>query len=169
MPNRPTIRYATVKTRFGHALAAFSPKGLCSLELGDGVKPLLRELAARFPDARLVESGQDLGPQLEAIKNFLESPGRGLDLPLDPHGSDFQKAVWRELMAIPAGETRTYSDVARGVGKPQAVRAVASACGKNRLAVVIPCHRVVRKDGGLGGFFWGVERKQALLENERED
>ncbi|MEF2231198.1 MAG: methylated-DNA--[protein]-cysteine S-methyltransferase [Pseudodesulfovibrio sp.] len=166
MPERPTIRHATVRTRFGHALAAFTPRGLCSLELGDGEKPLLRSLAARFPTAELVESGRDLGPQLAAITEFLEAPGKGLDIPLDPHGSDFQKAVWRQLMAIPAGQTRTYSDVARAMGRPEAVRAVASACGRNRLAVAVPCHRVVRKDGGLGGFFWGIERKKALLENE---
>ena len=161
-----TIRYAMIKTRFGHALAAFTPKGLCSLELGDGEAALLRSLAARFPGAELVESAAELKPQATAIAAFLEAPSTGLALPLDPHGSDFQKAVWRELMAIPAGETRTYSDVARAMGRPQAVRAVASACGRNRLAVVVPCHRVVRKDGGLGGFFWGIERKKALLENE---
>ena len=162
----PIIRYATIKTRFGHALAAFTPKGLCSLELGDDAPALLRSLAARFPDAELVESAAGLKAQTSAIAAFLETPAKGLDLPLDPHGSDFQKSVWRELMAIPAGETRTYSDVALAMGQPQAVRAVASACGKNRLAVVVPCHRVVRKDGGLGGFFWGIERKKALLKNE---
>ena len=162
----PTIRYAAIKTRFGHALAAFTPKGLCSLELGDDAPALLRSLAVRFPDAELVESASGLKAETAAIAAFLEAPAKGLDLPLDPHGSDFQKSVWRELMAIPVGETRTYSDVARAMGRPQAVRAVASACGRNRLAVVVPCHRVVRKDGGLGGFFWGIERKKALLENE---
>lgn len=104
---------------------------------------------------------------MAAITRFIADPQTRPALSLDPHGTDFQKQVWEQLMTIPCGQTRTYSDIARALERPEAVRAVASACARNRIALFIPCHRVLRKDGGLGGFHWGVERKKALLENER--
>lgn len=164
--NRPTLRHAAVTTRFGVMLAAFSDRGLVSLEMGDDAAALLRALGQRFPGAELSDDGPGLREQTAAIAAFINDPARPLGIALDPQGTPFQREVWRVLMDIPAGETRTYSQVAEAVGRPSAVRAVASAVGANRLAVIVPCHRVVRKDGGLGGFHWGVERKAALLAGE---
>jgi len=163
---RATLRHAAVTTRFGVLLAAFSDQGLVSLEMGDDAAVLLRALGERFPGANLEEDEPGLREPLAAIAAFIEDPAGRLDIPLDPRGTEFQLKVWRALMDIPAGQTRTYTQVAEAVGRPSAVRAVASAVGANRLAVIVPCHRVVRKDGGLGGFHWGVGRKAALLEAE---
>jgi AraC family transcriptional regulator of adaptative response/methylated-DNA-[protein]-cysteine methyltransferase len=162
-----TLRYAFADTPYGTALAAFTDNGLCSLELGDSRPGLLDALAARHPGATLAEDGKGLQSSMAEIVRFIDHPETAPALALDPHGTDFQKQVWEQLMAIPCGQTRTYSDVARALNRPEAVRAVASACAKNRIALFIPCHRVLRKDGGLGGFHWGVERKKALLDNER--
>ncbi|MDD3312287.1 methylated-DNA--[protein]-cysteine S-methyltransferase [Pseudodesulfovibrio sp.] len=164
--HRPTLRHAAVTTRFGLLLAAFSDRGLVSLEPGDDAAALLRSLAERFPGATLSDDAPGLREPLAAIAAFIDDPARPLGIALDPQGTPFQREVWRALTAIPAGQTRTYSQVAEAVGRPSAVRAVASAVGANRLAVIVPCHRVVRKDGGLGGFRWGVGRKAALLQAE---
>ena len=163
-----TLRYAFAETSLGHALAAFTDTGLCSLEFGDTRPELLDVLTKRYPKATLAEDAKALQPAMADITRFLRHPETTPTLALDPHGTDFQKQVWKQLMTIPCGQTRTYSDVAQALNRPQAVRAVASACAKNRIGLFIPCHRVLRKDGGLGGFHWGLERKEALLANERQ-
>ena len=162
------LRYAFADTPLGHALAAFTQTGLCSLEFGDSRSELRDSLTVRHPDATLTEDAKALQSAMADITRSIQRPDTASALPLDPHGTDFQKQVWKELTTIPCGQTRTYSDVAQALNRPQAVRAVASACAKNRIALFIPCHRVLRKDGGLGGFHWGVERKRALLANERD-
>jgi len=166
MSAHPKFRHAVLNTRSGPLLAAFSDRGLVSLEPGDDATALLKALAGRFPGVELVEDDAGLREPLSVIAAFLDDPARKPEVPLDMQGTSFQREVWRALMDIPAGETRTYSQVAEAIGRPAAVRAVASAVGANRLAVIVPCHRVVRKDGGLGGFHWGVERKAALLASE---
>lgn len=162
-----TLRHASARTLFGPVLAAFTENGLRSLEFGDSSAELLKSLSQRFPNATLVDDAAELAPTMAAIATFIEHPQAVPDLALDPHGTDFQKQVWKQLMTIPCGQTRTYSDVAQALNRPQAVRAVASACANNRIALFIPCHRVLRKDGTLGGFHWGLERKEAMLANER--
>ena len=162
-----TLLYDFADTSIGVALAAFSKTGLRSLEFGDSRPELLDALTARHPGATLRHDTQALQSAMADITRFIQNPATQPDLDLDPHGTDFQKLVWKQLTAIPCGQTRTYSDVAQALNRPQAVRAVASACAQNRIALFIPCHRVLRKDGGLGGFHWGVERKRALLANER--
>ncbi|WP_419786448.1 methylated-DNA--[protein]-cysteine S-methyltransferase [Pseudodesulfovibrio sp.] len=161
-----TILYTTAETRYGTLLAAFSANGLCSLEFGEDVPSLTRSVGDRFPDATVLADQDALKEPLAAILAFLDDPAQPLNLPLDPQGTPFQHKVWDELANIPTGETRTYAQVAQAIGRPSSVRAVASAVGRNRLAVVIPCHRVIRSDGTLGGFHWGLTRKAALLANE---
>jgi len=148
-------------------LVAQSGRGVCAILLGDEPEALRRELQERFPAAGL--SGGDAAVERLAtrVAAFVEAPQAGLDLPLDIRGTDFQKRVWAVLRQIPPGRRLSYSEVAERLGAPQAVRAVARACAANALALAIPCHRVVRRDGGLSGYRWGVERKRALLERER--
>ena len=162
------IRYACGESYLGLILAAFTDRGVCSIEFGDSEEQLVDSLSARFPEADLRHGGVHLRDQLAEIVSFIRSPATGLALPLDIQGTAFQQRVWKELQKIPAGETRTYSEVAQALGVPGSVRAVASACARNRLAVVVPCHRVLRKGGLLAGYHWGLERKAALLENEKD-
>ncbi|MBK8210843.1 MAG: methylated-DNA--[protein]-cysteine S-methyltransferase [Rhodospirillales bacterium] len=151
----------------GSILVARSARGICAILLGDDPDALLRELQNRFPKANLI-GGDSAFEQLVAyVVGFVEAPHLGLDLPLDVRGTAFQQRVWQALLAIPAGSTASYTEIARKIGAPRAVRAVAAACAANPLAVAIPCHRVVRSDGALAGYRWGVERKRALLERER--
>ena len=146
-------------------LIAATEKGLCSVKLGDDAAKLLRLLQEEFSSADFLPSGlHDLKRQ---ISSFIKGEGNLARIPLDIRGTVFQQRVWRELRRIPHGETRSYRDIARAIGAPAAVRAVGSACGANPVALVVPCHRVLRADGGLGGYAWGVERKQRLLEIER--
>ena len=160
------LRFAISRCSLGALLVARSAKGLCSILLGDDPKHLTRELRERFPAARLVAGDEHFEKQLAEVVRFVDAPRLGLKLPLDVRGTAFQQRVWQALRKIPAGETASYAQIARQIGAPRAVRAVAQACASNPLAVAIPCHRVVRSDGALAGYRWGVARKRALLERE---
>jgi AraC family transcriptional regulator of adaptative response/methylated-DNA-[protein]-cysteine methyltransferase len=160
------IRFGTGKSSLGLVLVAQSDSGICAILLGDDADALERDLQDRFPQAELTDGGAGIRPVIAEIVDMIEAPERGLDLPLDLHGTDFQRRVWQVLRKIPVGETASYAEVARRIGSPDSIRSVASACAANALAVAIPCHRVVRSDGGLSGYRWGVERKRALLERE---
>ncbi len=160
------IRFAVGQCSLGAILAARSEKGVCAILLGDDPEALVRDLQDRFPKARLIGADADFEALTAQVVGLVEAPGQGLDLPLDVRGTAFQQRVWRALQAIPAGATATYGQIAERIGAPKAVRAVAGACAANPLAVAIPCHRVVRNDGSLSGYRWGVERKRALLDRE---
>jgi AraC family transcriptional regulator of adaptative response/methylated-DNA-[protein]-cysteine methyltransferase len=134
--------------------------------LDDDADALVRDLQDRSPKAQLIGGGADFERLVAKVVGFVEAPARGLDLPLDIRGTAFQRNVWNALREIPAGETVSYSAVAERIGSPKSVRAVAGACAANTIAVAVPCHRVVRSDGGLSGYRWGAERKQMLLERE---
>ncbi|OGA74778.1 MAG: hypothetical protein A3G81_16600 [Betaproteobacteria bacterium RIFCSPLOWO2_12_FULL_65_14] len=159
------ISFCCFRTPLGTALVATTGKGLCSVKLGNDVATLQRLLADEFSEAEIVEKQN---PELKkAVLRFLSGDGSLGRLPLDIRGTVFQRRVWEELRRIPRGETRTYKDIARAVGAPDAVRAVGSACGANPVALVIPCHRAIRTDGGLGGYAWGLARKKRLLALEK--
>ncbi|MEO5757368.1 MAG: methylated-DNA--[protein]-cysteine S-methyltransferase, partial [Mesorhizobium sp.] len=159
-----TITYAIAGSPIGKILAARSGIGVCAILIGSGADELEQDLGNRFPDSRLVEDERGLRDDLAAIVRFIEKPGAGLDLPLDMrHGTAFQQRVWEMLRAIPCGTTITYTGLARRLGQPNGARAVATACAANAIALGIPCHRVLRADGTLAGYRWGVERKRALL------
>lgn len=160
------IRFAAAECSLGSILVAATDKGVCAILLGDDPDALARDLQDRFPKAELSGGDEAFERWVAEVIGFVEAPGRGLDLPLDIGGTAFQQRVWAALRAIPVGTTATYADIARAIGEPAAVRAVAQACGANRLAVAIPCHRVVRSDGSLSGYRWGVERKRDLLARE---
>jgi AraC family transcriptional regulator of adaptative response/methylated-DNA-[protein]-cysteine methyltransferase len=157
-----TIHWAVVPTSLGAMLVAATDKGVCRLSFAEGRD----ELAARFPHAQLVEGGAEFAGLLERVVSAVEQPGDSRAIPLDVQGTAFQEAVWRELQRIPPGETRSYAQIAAAVGKPGAVRAAGSANGANSVAVLIPCHRVIRSDGTLGGYAYGLEIKRELLERE---
>jgi AraC family transcriptional regulator of adaptative response/methylated-DNA-[protein]-cysteine methyltransferase len=161
-----SIRYAIVQTYLGWMLVAATERGLCKIAFGETPQSLRAELTESFPNAELNDRDPRFQQTVTQVLAHLEQPQQGLNLPLDIQGTAFQQRVWSALRQIPTGSTLTYSEVAAQIGKPKAVRAVAQACGANKIAVVIPCHRVVRSDGGLGGYRWGLERKQALLERE---
>ena len=161
-----SIRYGLAKTSLGWLLAAATGRGICQISLGDSPGALIRHLGERFPRAVLREGDREFARRVARVAAFVESPRRGLDLPLDIRGTAFQRRVWNALRAIPPGKTASYGEVARRIGRPAAARAVAQACASNDLAVAIPCHRVVRGDGTLGGYRGGVDRKRALLERE---
>ncbi|WP_225008707.1 bifunctional DNA-binding transcriptional regulator/O6-methylguanine-DNA methyltransferase Ada [Novosphingobium percolationis] len=158
-----TIRWAVVATSLGQMLVAATDKGVCRLSFAEGPEALAR----RFPKAELVEGGEDFAALLAQVVAAVETPGSGSHIPLDVRGTAFQEAVWRELQRIPPGETRSYAQIAAAVGKPGAVRAAGSANGANAVAVLIPCHRVVRSDGSLGGYAYGLAIKQELLDREK--
>ncbi len=160
------IRFAVGESSLGSILVARSDRGICAILLGDDPDLLLRDLQDRFPRANLIGGDREFERQVALVVGFVEAPQLGLDLPLDVRGTAFQQRVWQALRDIPAGTTVSYSDIASRIGSPRAVRAVAQACAANSLAVAIPCHRVVRNDGGLSGYRWGVQRKRALLEKE---
>ena len=160
------IRFAIGQCSLGAILVASSDRGVCAILLGDDPDALARDLQDRFPRAELVGGDADYERVVATVVGFVEAPGIGLDLPLDVRGTAFQERVWRALREIPAGTRATYAEIASRIGAPNAVRAVAGACAANKLAVAIPCHRVVRSDGGLSGYRWGVERKRRLLERE---
>ena len=160
------IAFAVGECALGAILVARSARGIVAIGLGDDPTELVRDLEDRFPQARLVGGDADFERLVARVVGFVEAPAIGLDLPLDVRGTAFQHRVWRALRDIPAGGTATYGEIARRIGAPRAARAVASACGANPVAVAIPCHRVVRDDGGLGGYRWGLGRKRALLARE---
>lgn len=163
------IRWSLIDTALGRVLIATTQRGICAVELGDDDMALEAELRAEFPKAQLqrVDAGRDefLGPRVRAVADALA--GKASDVPIDLLGTAFQKKVWDALMKIPKGETRSYAEVAASLGAPRASRAVANACAHNRLAIVVPCHRVVRGDGSLGGYRWGLPMKERLLQRER--
>jgi AraC family transcriptional regulator of adaptative response/methylated-DNA-[protein]-cysteine methyltransferase len=160
------IRFAVGETSLGAILVASSKKGVASILLGTDPDTLVRNLQDRFPKARLIGADGDYEALVARVVGFVEAPNLGLDLPLDVRGTAFQQRVWQALQEIPVGQTVSYAEVARRIGSPTAVRAVAGACAANNLAVAIPCHRVVRNDGSLSGYAWGVERKRVLLDRE---
>lgn len=161
-----TIRFAIAQCTLGALLVAATGKGLCHIALGDDADALLRELQDRFPKADLIGGDAEFDGWVARVIGFVETPAIGLDLPLDIRGTAFQQRVWAALRSIPAGSIVSYADVAVHLGLPKSVRAVASACAANTLAVVIPCHRVLRSDHSLSGYRWGLARKQALLQRE---
>ncbi|TAN00712.1 MAG: methylated-DNA--[protein]-cysteine S-methyltransferase, partial [Rhizobiaceae bacterium] len=150
----------------GAILVASSTKGVASILLGDDPDTLVRNLQDRFPKARLIGMDREYESLIARVCGFVENPGIGLDLPLDVRGTAFQRRVWQALQEIPVGERVSYSEIARRIGSPSATRAVAGACAANNIAVAIPCHRVVRNDGALSGYAWGVDRKRQLLDRE---
>lgn len=160
------IRYSVTDSLFGKVLVAATAKGICAVRLGDTEKELRAMLSEEFSNAELLHDDVTLKNYVKDILANLEGKLPHLDLPIDVKATAFQKRVWQELQKIPYGETRSYSDVAKAMGEPKAVRAVARACATNSVGIVIPCHRVVREDGSLSGYRWGVERKRKLLERE---
>ena len=160
------IFFAIGECSLGSILVAQSRKGVCSILIGDDPAKLVRDLQDRFPKANLVGDERGYQDLVAKVVGLIEQPHVGLDLPLDIRGTSFQQRVWKALQQIPPGSTTTYSELAAKIGMPRAVRAVAHACATNALAVAIPCHRVIRQDGSLSGYRWGVERKRALLERE---
>jgi AraC family transcriptional regulator of adaptative response/methylated-DNA-[protein]-cysteine methyltransferase len=174
MPEHPSgragggvgLRYAVAECWLGRVLVAARGRTLCWVALGDQAEGLRNELGQAWPGALETGPVGELATVLEAVLAKIEDPGRACSLDLERVGTPFQRAVWAALGTIPAGETRTYSRIAEQIGRPRAMRAVGAACAANRLAVVVPCHRVVRRAGELGGYRWGLERKQALLARE---
>ncbi len=161
------IAYAIGDSSLGKILVATTERGICAIYLDDSADSLVAELHRRFPKADIAPADRDFTETVERVVAFAENPGRGIDLPLDLQGTAFQQRVWNALLAIPPGETATYGEIAQRIGAPDAVRAVGTACGANHVSLVVPCHRVIGKDGKLTGYRWGVERKKKLLERER--
>ena len=162
-----TIRFAIAECSLGAILVASSEKGVCAILMDDDSEKLLRDLQDQFPKARLIGGDEEYEKLVAKVIGFVEAPKIGFDLPLDIRGTAFQQRVWKELQRIPPGKTVSYSEVAKRIGLPKSVRAVARACGANSIAVAVPCHRVVHKNGDLSGYRWGVDRKQALLIREQ--
>lgn len=161
-----TVRFTVETCSLGPVLIAATDKGVCSIQFGDNASALTRDLKREFPDAVSGVGHVQFPRWVKGVLKHLENPTRPFDIPLDVSGTEFQERVWSALKEIPVGKTASYKDVARKLGLPSAVRAVAGACAANSVAVVIPCHRVVRSDGALSGYRWGVERKRALLTKE---
>ena len=162
-----TINYTIAACSLGRLLVAGTEKGICSVRLGDSDAALEENLLSEYPAADVTRDDEGLSEWVEQILSHLNGERPHLDLPLDVQATAFQWSVWEKLREIPYGSTRSYGDVARAMGRPTATRAVARACATNPVALVIPCHRVVREDKSLGGYRWGIERKQTLLEHER--
>ena len=161
-----TLQVAMGDSWFGPILVASSEKGVSAILFGSDKDGLRSELRQEFPDAGFVEVAAGQSEAFAKVLRLVEQPGCGLDLPLDMAATDFQRRVWQAIAAIPLGETASYGEIARRIGSPDAVRAVARACGTNRLAVAIPCHRIGRADGSPSGYRWGMTLKQALLDRE---
>ncbi len=166
------ISYVTARTPLGMLMAAATDRGLCWVQFGEKREELIEGLRIEYPEAHIKESGagqKELAGWMAALMDYLKGGRIELSLPVDVQASAFRMKVWRYLQTIPPGETRTYAEVAKAVGAKGASRAVGSACGANRVAMAIPCHRVIRGDGGLGGYRWGLERKATLLSQEKRD
>jgi len=162
-----TIRFALAQCSLGAILVACSQRGICAISLGDDPDRLARDLQDQFPKAELIGGDADFEQLVAQVVGFIEAPAIGLNLPLDVRGTVFQQRVWQALRDIPPGATASYTEIAERIGAPKAVRAVAQACAANPIAVAIACHRVVRRDGDLAGYRWGVERKRELLRREK--
>ena len=164
------IVFTIAGSPLGRLLVAATERGVCAVTIGDSDQELTRNLFAEYPNASIDSKDTSISPSLnlwlERVLDSLNGEARPIALPMDVQATAFQRRVWEELRRIPFGSTRSYQEIAKAIGKPDAVRAVASACARNRLALVIPCHRVIRGDKSLGGYRWGLERKQKLLENE---
>jgi len=165
--NGAQIRYAIAPYSVGKALLAVTDKGVCSVKLGDDSARLVQELEGEYPNAELIQANTELREWMSNLLRRLEGEVDLPELPIDVRATAFQRRVYEELKRIPAGETRTYTQVASKLGGESGRRAVARACATNNVAVLIPCHRVVRSDGGMGGYRWGLNRKEVLLEQER--
>ncbi|MEH2109496.1 bifunctional DNA-binding transcriptional regulator/O6-methylguanine-DNA methyltransferase Ada [Nostoc sp.] len=163
-----SIVYAIASSPLGYLLVATTEKGICAVKLGDEADELEHILNQEFHQAHIMRDDHTHKEWIQVILDLIAGGEAHLDLPLDVRGTAFQKQVWQALQKIPYGETRTYTDIARNIAKPQAVRAVGNACGANPIALIVPCHRVLRSDGSLGGYHWGIERKQKLLTQESE-
>jgi AraC family transcriptional regulator of adaptative response/methylated-DNA-[protein]-cysteine methyltransferase len=161
------IQFSIVDSPLGRVLGAYTEHGVCAVRIGDSDQALERELRAEFPKADVHRAGATIHEWVAAIVASLEEGRTTSGIPVDAHGTAFQHRVWNALQQIPRGTTLSYSEVAKKIGRPTAVRAVARACATNPVALVVPCHRVVREDGGLGGYRWGIERKEQLLEREK--
>ena len=161
--NSMGVRYTVAECALGYVAIARTAKGLAAAFIGDDGERLVRHMEERFPDSQAVAPDELTDRVVEA----LDSASDDLGIPVDPAGTEFQKSVWRALREIPAGATVTYSELAHRIGRPRSVRAVAAACGANPIAVIVPCHRVIGKDGSLTGYAWGIEKKQMLLEREK--
>jgi O-6-methylguanine DNA methyltransferase len=160
------IKFATGKSELGAILVARSAAGVCAILIGDGVEVLKRDLVEEFTDAMLVRDDRALRTDLEKILTFIKTPAKGLDLLLDIRGTPFQRRVWAALLSVRVGYKITYAALASRIGEPRAIRAVANACASNAIALAIPCHRVIRSDGALAGYRWGVERKRSMVKKE---
>jgi AraC family transcriptional regulator of adaptative response/methylated-DNA-[protein]-cysteine methyltransferase len=169
-PSAAALSFGYGETKLGLALVALSARGVAAILLGDDRGDdrarLQRELAGAFPDTRLIEDQAGLAATIEQVATFLDAPQRGLDLPLDLRGSELELAVWQALRAIPAGETRSYGALAKALAVPATAQEVGAACAANVLAVAVPCHRVVKADGSISGYRWGVRRKRRLINME---
>ena len=163
------VRFAVAECSLGAILVAQSQRGICAILLGDDPERLVQDLQDQFPSAELIGGDNDFERLVAQVVGFIEAPAVGLNLPLDVRGTAFQQRVWQALREIPPGSRASYTDIAERIGAPRAVRAVARACAANHIAVAIPCHRVVRRDGDLSGYRWGVERKRELLRREAQD
>ena len=161
------VRYVTAASPVGRLLVAATERGVCAVKLGASDKELIAILKKEFPSAAIDQGDKAMQEWVSTVLALVEGKPAPRDIPLDIHGTAFQVRVWKELQKIPSGETRSYGDIARRIGRPKAFRAVARACATNPVCVVVPCHRVVASDGGLGGYHWGTARKQALLDRER--
>ena len=161
-----SIRVSVRKCSLGSILVAATENGICAILIGDEPEPLERDLRDLFPRMRLIRGDESFERLVGEVVDFVETPARDFGLPLDMRGTDFQRRVWNALRDVPAGATASYKDIAYRIGAPESVRAVAGACASNVLAVAIPCHRVVRADGGLSGYRWGVERKRRRRDRE---
>lgn len=162
------IRFCIAQSTLGAVLVAASERGVCSITLGDGPQELVEAFQDRFPHARLTGDDAAFSQLVAQVIALVENPATPVDLPLDLRGTAFQQRVWRALQQIPAGATASYADIASRIGQPRAMRAVARACAANPLAVAVPCHRVIRTDGDVSGYRWGVARKQTLLAREAQ-
>lgn len=162
------MRFAVGQCSLGAILVAQSQRGICAILLGDDPDQLVRDLQDQFPKAEIIGCDGEFEQLIAQVVGFIEAPSMGMHLPLDVQGTAFQERVWRALREIPPGATASYSDIAARIGSPKAVRAVAQACATNHIAVAIPCHRVVRRDGDISGYRWGVDRKRELLRREAQ-
>lgn len=166
-PKTERIHFAIGISPVGQVLTAESANGICAVYLGKSPKEMMASLQKQFPLAQCIDGGAGIKTTLSRVIEQIHNPQKHIDFELDMRGTVFQQQVWQALQEIPAGMTVCYSDIAEKLHNPGAVRAIASACGANRIAVIVPCHRVIRKDGSLSGYRWGVESKQALLRRER--